>query len=116
MNRKFLKPITALCMILFLAAVLVPQSFAGEFTTSASQSTSYVKHSLTPVANNCQTPIEEKVEEKNQDSITNFPVLISYIVVNLCAVAPEKRQTCEFGRQALTGSTPLYLSKRTLLI
>jgi hypothetical protein len=116
MNRRYLKPITALCMILFLASVLAPQSFAGESIASASQSTSYVKHSLTPVANSCQTPIEEKVEEKNQDSITNFPILISYIVVNLFAVAPEKRQTCEFGHLALTGNTPLYLYKRTLLI
>jgi hypothetical protein len=116
MNRRYLKPITAFCIILFLASVLVPQSFARESIASASQSTSYVKHTLTPVANNCQTPIEEKVEEKNQDSVTNFPILISYIIVNLFAVTPEKRQTFEFGHQALTGSTPLYLSKRTLLI
>jgi hypothetical protein len=103
-------------MILFLVAALAPKSFAGDALVASSDSVSYVKHSATPVANNCQLPFEEKEEEKNQDSITNFPILISYILATLNNAGPDKLQVCEFGHQALTGNTPLYLSKRTLLI
>jgi hypothetical protein len=112
----YLKPITALCMILFLVAVLAPASFASESFNAEGNSTFYVKHAAAPIANNSQIPFEEKEEEKNQDSNTNFPILISYIVATLNNAGPDKMQVCEFGHQALTGNTPLYLSKRALLI
>jgi len=103
-------------MILFLVAALAPKSFAGDTLAASSDLFSFVKHSATPVTNNCQLPFEEKEEEKNQDSNTNFPIPISYIVATLNNAGPDKLQVCEFGHQALTGNTPLYLIKRTLLI
>lgn len=116
MNRTYIRPITALCMILFLVAALAPKSFAGETGNAVSHSISYVKHAATPVANDCQLPFEEKEEEKNHDSVTNFPILVSHIIVYFLAFAPSKVQVCEFGDRAITGNTPLYLIKCTLLI
>jgi hypothetical protein len=112
----YLKPITVVCIILFLVAVLASASFASEAFNAETHSTFYVKQAAAPVANNCQIPFEEKEEVKNQDSVANFPILSAYIIVSLFDNAPAKIQVSEYGSHALTGNTPLYLSKRALLL
>ena len=116
MNRNYIKPITSLCLILFLITAFTTTSLAGIEQGSFSSTVTIVKAHAVALASNGQLPFEEKIEEQNQDSVTEAAFLASYQLVLPALTTPKEILNSRYDNRALTGNTPLYLVKRSLLI
>lgn len=112
----YLKPITTVCAILFLIVATTTHSLANSTDCVNSDSATIIQEHSSVLSATCEIPFEEKAEEQSQLFITLVPFMISYHLDFFSTPSLEKNLTFGYGSHPLTGNTPLYLAKRSLLI
>ncbi len=107
--------LTSIVLVFFLFAPIVVRSL-NTYLDSYSKRTSLAKSSTTPGKADAQMPFEEKEKEEGSDNtVITLPLI--YIFTEYISFAAENaKKYPEVHPSGFCGDTPLYITKRSILI